>query len=255
MRLIAMSSHVRLKHKQETLNNYKKAVDLLFAQIYQQVNPEKALQDNLNGNHPLVIVIGSQKGLCGNFNNALLQETKKYLTTLQNPVIITVGKRAHDFMTNRLGILPFLYFDSFTANTYLYIAREIAQHILYTDKPYNTVDTISSFAKSFFTQIPRVTRLLPIDKNSLKTDTEIPEYSWEESPYKILNKLFQQYLLAHLEYVLYESLIAEQAARFLSMDSSTRNAQNVLDQTQLQYNKLRQAKITKELIELSSSLS
>jgi F-type H+-transporting ATPase subunit gamma len=82
----------------------------------------------------------------------------------------------------------------------------------------------------------------------------IIEYLWDQAPTDILNQLSQQVLVAQIQYILFESLIAEQAARFISMDNSTKNANDLLETTKLQYNKLRQAKITRELIELSSSL-
>jgi F-type H+-transporting ATPase subunit gamma len=67
--------------------------------------------------------------------------------------------------------------------------------------------------------------------------------------------LAQQYLEAELQSLLYESLLAEHAARFISMDNATRNAEKLLEETKSDYNKLRQAKITKELTELTSSFS
>jgi len=79
-------------------------------------------------------------------------------------------------------------------------------------------------------------------------------YYWEQEPAEVLNSLVITYLEARIEQLLFQSLLAEHAARFVSMDSSTRNAKNLLDATKLQYNKLRQAKITKELTELTGSL-
>jgi F-type H+-transporting ATPase subunit gamma len=79
------------------------------------------------------------------------------------------------------------------------------------------------------------------------------QYTWEQNPSDILDDLALQYLTATMYRLLFQSLLAEQAARFISMDNATRNAKQLLEDTQLQYNKLRQAKITRELTELSAS--
>ena len=79
------------------------------------------------------------------------------------------------------------------------------------------------------------------------------DFIWEDSPLHILDALAHQQLNATLYALLVQSLLAEQAARFISMDNATRNAKYLKESMMLQYNKLRQAKITKELTELSTS--
>lgn len=76
---------------------------------------------------------------------------------------------------------------------------------------------------------------------------------WEHTPHEVLDILALQALEVTIQHLLFESLLAEQAARFISMDSSTRNAEKILEETILWYNKLRQAKITRELTELTGS--
>jgi len=96
------------------------------------------------------------------------------------------------------------------------------------------------------------------EQNDLKSsnDTDIDfneDYVWYQKPDDLLDKMAPQYIASHINTLLMESLLAEQAARFLSMDTATRNAKNLLEETTLQYNKLRQAKITKELTELATN--
>jgi F-type H+-transporting ATPase subunit gamma len=81
------------------------------------------------------------------------------------------------------------------------------------------------------------------------------DYMWKQPPQSIIKDLAYLYLTAKLHTILFQSLLAEQAARFLSMDNSTRNAEGLLELSKIQYNKLRQAKITKEINELVSSMS
>ena len=110
--------------------------------------------------------------------------------------------------------------------------------------------------KTFFVQKPQEAPLIPL---TLKAEQELSnnqsiDYEWEQSPTSLLDELARQTILINLHYLLFESLLAEHAARFISMDNATRNAQALLEETKLQYNKLRQAKITKELTELVSSM-
>ena len=116
---------------------------------------------------------------------------------------------------------------------------------------------ISSIMKNFFVQKPHASSLIPFVQQATSgtTHSTLEEYMWEQNPDDIIELLAQQYIDANLQYLLFQSLMAEHAARFISMDSSTRNAQNLLDTTKLDYNKLRQAKITKELNELSGSFT
>ncbi|MEX2437811.1 MAG: FoF1 ATP synthase subunit gamma, partial [Candidatus Babeliales bacterium] len=109
-----------------------------------------------------------------------------------------------------------------------------------------------------FSQKSQATPLLPMPNQHLDAVETSPhidfsEYVWEETPTNILNYLIRIYVQSTIEYALFESLMAESAARFISMDSSTRNAKDVLEELELEYNKTRQAKITRELSELMGS--
>jgi F-type H+-transporting ATPase subunit gamma len=106
--------------------------------------------------------------------------------------------------------------------------------------------------QNFFIQRPHIATLVPFTQEKQLT-TSSHDYLWEQEPQHILDTLVQQYIETQLQSLLFQSLLAEHAARFISMDSSTRNAENLLEVNKLQYNKLRQAKITKELTELIGS--
>lgn len=255
MRLIAMSSHGRLKQKQPFLKNYCDNIDILFERVRTQAPlwQNSLLIPSTTNNH-LVILVGSQKGLCGNFNSSLFDFFKKNIPTEHNRTIITVGKKATDFITNKMNSQPYFSFSQLTARNYLQVGRQIITFLKNASQPYSSVTIFSNVAKSFFTQSPHITHLIPIKNDPSCDGAKKGNVLLEQSVTDILDVLSDHYLAAHLQYVLYESLLAEQAARFVSMDNSTRNANNLLESTKLQYNKLRQAKITKELIELTGSL-
>jgi F-type H+-transporting ATPase subunit gamma len=261
MRLIAMSSHTHLKSTQTLLLAYKTKVTELFDIVHtcapkwhhHLINPPKSDESKPLD---LLIIVGSQKGLCGNFNTTLLNLCRSELASLDHtPVIITVGKRAYDFVTVRLGLTPLHYFNTLTAPLLSSIAKDITRHLMNAENLYYRIRVVSTISKSFFSQSPRITQLLSFQQKLQEPSKDlIRQYTWDQEPTDIMPFLLQQYVSVHIQHILLESMIAEAAARFISMDSSTRNAKNMLDSTKLQYNKLRQAKITKELIELSSSM-
>jgi len=128
--------------------------------------------------------------------------------------------------------------------------------LLHHDPKFTNVVIFSNELKTFFVQKPHETVLVPFTNEQEKTAEPLSkdEYLWEQSPKDLLDQLAYQTLEVQLHYLLFESLLAEHAARFISMDNATRNAQSLLEETQLQYNKLRQAKLPKELTELVSNI-
>ena len=265
MRLIAMSGHSRLKHKEELVKNYNNQVEELYKQIRSQI-PENydPLARHISPNAPeLIILIGSQKGLCGNFNSNVFKVFEGYIQLGANPHIIAIGKRAVDFVKDKkLGTL-IQSANKFNTTNIQEIVANTTKLINQPDSRYSRVTVISNVLKTFFAQRPVINQLLPLTAESSLNDesqnqaqvTLFEDYVWEQTPQSIIKDLAYLYLEAKLHAILFQSLLSEQASRFLSMDSSTRNAEGLLELSKIQYNKLRQAKITKEINELVSSMS
>jgi F-type H+-transporting ATPase subunit gamma len=258
MRLISMSTHSHLQRLQDSLTKYTHEIDLLFAQLMSYaptwrnpiIHPEEDMPPNT-----AVILIGSQKGLCGSFNTLLFKLFTKAMATRNDPQfdLITVGQKAIDFSkTYERGKLKQTY-AKFTAHRLISIAREITHIIIHAEPHYSSIIIFSNFSQSFFTQKPHITTIIPITPIENPDTTDKNEFSWEESPEALLDDLLPQYIESQLQHALFQSLVAEHAARFISMDSATRNAKELLEANNLEYNKLRQAKITKELSELIGS--
>jgi F-type H+-transporting ATPase subunit gamma len=260
MRLIAMSTYSKLKNKEETLQFYKKTILELFATIQQHHSnadffPQYTAQKD---NAPLLILVGSQRGLCGNFNHALFTTFDKKVHQFKDGHVssIAVGKKAVDYLLDKRKFTSNALFDNFTLATISLIAQEIVKIITDRSAAFTSVVVIGNQLKTFFLQVPEITHLIPFTSpTATPKEHAIVDYIWEGDPAQLHETIIQLYLQSSLEYLLFQSLLAEQAARFLSMDNATRNAQQFLDTTTLQYNKLRQAKITRELTELVSSLT
>ncbi len=254
MRLISMSSHSRMQHRQKPLTRYKETISELFLRAQKThpryKNPILSPEEPEDAN-PLIILVGSQKGLCGSFNSALFQLfTLRTIGAKKDTAIITVGKKATNFIEKKAFGKLVAFFNTFAAHNMLIVANSLLQEILQAKRPYSSVVIYSSIAKSFFAQKPQANTIIPA--KAMAKEIETIDYAWEQPATQVLDYLAYQYILSNIQQALFQSLLAEHAARFVSMDSSTRNAETLLETMQLDYNKLRQTKITRELAELSS---
>lgn len=262
MRLISMSTHSQLKNKEVSLRAYQKAVSYLFGhlQALTLTSPTKTSdgQKPLD-NKRLLILVGSQKGFCGTFNSDLFSFFQDHLEkdTWKGSELIAVGKNAVDFIATHPQPLKLIKtFPIINTTTHLSVVRAIADII--DDQPYTSVIIISNVLKGFFVQRPHITTLMPIDYehilNSTMHQEQADDFIWEESLPSLHAAALKQYIEVQLNFQLFQSLLAEHAARFISMDNATRNAKNLLEKARLDYNKLRQTKITRELTELAGSM-
>ena len=257
MRLIAMSSHSQLRQSQIIVSHYRYELEAIVAELsaYAPDWRNPLFHPTPHGGKTAIIIIGSQKGLCGSFNNHLFKlathELEKY--NKNDLDIIAIGQKVLDFIAkNEYGEMRHSY-AKFSAHRLFEIAHEIGHTITHMQPKYQSVLVISNEFKNFFLQKPMVTQLIPFARQSEQKKLDASDLLWEQEPTEVLNDLAPTYLIAQIQSLMLDSLLAEQAARFISMDSATRNADGLLDSTKLEYNKLRQAKITKELTELAAS--
>ena len=262
MRLISMSSRSRLKSKEDPLREYIQTSAQLLEKIKIHApdwkNPIINPPSDAPGN-PLIILIGSQRGLCGNFNTTLFHFFEKSVLTDHKKgtiQIIPIGKKAINYAEDNPLFSIIASFPELNAKTISSIAHDLLELLIKNEPKFTQVSVFSNKLKTFFIQKPHETKLIPFSHEGehYNNNANGENYYWEQSPNELLDMLAYQTIEIHLHYLLFQSLLAEHAARFISMDNATRNAQTLLEDTQLQYNKLRQAKITKELTELVSSM-
>jgi F-type H+-transporting ATPase subunit gamma len=255
MRLISMSLHSRLRSQKFYLESYKKEVsDLLAcaqASLQNSVTPKK-IHDNQHGKQ-LLIVVGSQKGLAGTFNqnlsNFFLIDLEK--SNRESQEIIIIGKHMIDHLGSK-GVTADKLYSNFSNANFVRIAQEITNKLLDSGKYQSTV-IYTTTTLTFFSQKQIRVPLLPLSFQ--QPCLAKINYSFEQPAQDIVSYLTRLYIQLTLQEALFESLLAEQAIRFLSMDAATQNADRLLNSMKLDYNKLRQASITRELTDLASSLS
>lgn len=275
MRLISMSLYSKLEKLNSNLNYYQDNLNKIYSTISSNLtswhHPLLHPQDILDSK-PLIIFVTSSKGLCGSFNSNLFKYFKRYffMQEHQTPTFITVGSKALKFLEEQnLGNILYSY-NEFNSNNFLMIANNITKIINEQTREFSSITFYSNIFKSFFLQKPQKTIVTPIDKNAYfkeieekfnlnkdsNEDNSSPKtYELEQEADEIMNYLVDSYIKSSITNLLFQSLLAEQASRFLAMDNATNNAENLLEKLNLQYNKSRQAIITKELSELSSSLN
>lgn len=258
MRLISMSNHTQLNHKVPFIENYKNELYKIIKIIEPQNLNSKNNFFNLNekSTKKLIILIGSQKGLTGTFNTSLFKFVEQKIhDNFKDFDFITVGKKATDFIKKYTQ--PIYNYDNFSTLNLQNITNNIFALLKDISQYYASIIIYSNYPRSFFSQTPQENIILPIQL--IKEENNLPEvsldnYIWEQPVDEIYQNLMKQYIHFSIQSLLFNSLLAEQASRFQSMDKATTNAEELLDNLKIQYNKMRQTKITKEITELSASL-
>lgn len=207
----------------------------------------------------VVLVVAGDKGLCGAFNanihravTALLAERSDW----EKVTLLPIGKKALDFWKRRRWPLAPKAYPGIFSRVEPAHAREIAQ-FLATELIENRIDAayvVYNEFKSVLSQIVRVERLVPISggETAMAPAAALLDYIYEPDPEAILSRLLPRYLEFVIFRTLLESAAAEHGARMTAMDSASKNAGEMIDSLTLTYNRARQARITKELIEIVS---
>ena len=201
---------------------------------------------------PLIIVITSNKGLCGGFNSNIIKEvhniSSQYGT--KKPDLLTIGKKGNDILKKKFNVISShndLYDDFSYSNV-----RSIASNImgLYTEEKYDEVILVYNHFKNAATQIITKEHFLPIAENSDEDLSTQGDYIFEPNREKILNELIPKTLSIQLFKSISDSIAGEHGARMTAMHKATDNASELRDQLKLTYNKARQTAITNEILEI-----
>jgi F-type H+-transporting ATPase subunit gamma len=206
----------------------------------------------------LVVVVTSDRGLCGAFNSNISRAAQEFLKDNREKTaeLMAVGRKGRDYFRLRgvtiveehIGIFAKLDFDH---------ARTIGQRIvdLYSSEATDAVYLAYNEFKSVLQQRIVIERLLPLGGDALDVEDSQVDYIYEQSPQQIFNKLLPQYVDVQVHRALLESVASEHGARMTAMDTASRNAGEMIDTLTLNMNRIRQAAITRELIEVVSGAS
>ena len=202
----------------------------------------------------LLVVITSNRGLCGGFNSSI---TKKVIATIQEKYsnasvdLFTIGKKGTDVLSKTQTVIATRneLFDDLTFDNVAAVAEELME--MYTDGAYDKIEVVYNQFKNAATQIPQVEQFLPIkpieagDANAVNSD-----YIFDPSKEEIVLALIPKSLKTQLYKALRDSFASEHGARMTAMHKATDNAGEMKRDLTLQYNKARQAAITNEILEI-----
>jgi len=203
----------------------------------------------------LLVLVTADRGLCGAFNTNLVRAAQSYLEEHRNldVSLITVGRKGRDYFIRRpvkviaehINIFGRLEFSQSQP-----ISKSIIE--LYSEEKVDAVDFIYNEFKSIMTQRVMVERYLPIKPIVPAQGEALIDYLYEQPAQDIFNVLLPRYVEIEVYRALLESQAAELAARMTAMDAATNNAAEMIDSLTLHMNRVRQAAITREIIEVVS---
>jgi len=230
----------------------------LASRVDPSAHPLLAVRDErAPGARSLLIVISADKGLCGSFNTNIVKRAAIFIAGHRGGevVLALVGRKARDFFRRR-GFQPCYERINVFRKLGYQDAQAIAQAAMreFTEGRVASVYVTYNEFKSVLRQHVVVEPLLPIprlDLGALDPAARV-EYLYEPSPERILDDLLPRHVEVQVFRALLESAAAEHAARMVAMDNATKNAGEMVDQLTLYMNKVRQAAITREIIEVVS---
>jgi F-type H+-transporting ATPase subunit gamma len=200
----------------------------------------------------LLVIITSNRGLCGGFNSSIIKETIKNIEDNYHDIevdLLTIGKKGNDILSKSYNILENRndIFDNLTFEKVTEIAQKAMD--LYVDESYDKIEIIYNRFKNAATQIVQVEQFLPIQPIEGGAEANL-DYIFEPTKEKIVLELIPKSLKTRLFKAIRDSFAAEHGARMTAMHKATDNAEELRDDLLLTYNKARQAAITNEILEI-----
>ena len=256
-----MVAAAKLRRAQQAISEAKPWAETLskvLANVAARTEFSHPLLEEHEGERTWVVVVSSDKGLCGSFNTNILRAVEKDLLADRWPEVelAVVGKKASDYFRSRRWNLVVDDRETMSAPTAEAGPRLGKQFVeAFTS---GEVDSVWLVYNSFVNMIRQeivVDRLLPIEPPTVDGEDEDEsqvDYLYEPDARTLLAELLPRHVETQIQRAIFDSAAAEQAARMTSMDAATRNAGDMIDALTMLYNRTRQAAITKELIEIVS---
>ena len=255
MQFVAASKMKRAQDSTLASRPYSDKIDEVLADLATVLSGEDhPLLATREGGKRLIILITTDRPLAGPLTtNAVRFASREIVDHPGDLAVVTVGRKGRDAM-RRSGVPLEAQFAGFgdrpTFADVVPLARLVTDD--YLNGTYDRIDIIFSTFVSTLVQRPTLTKLLPIQPSN---DTEgIPgnQFIFEPSPAVVLTQLLPRYVATRLYQAVLESKASEESSRMVAMKNATENAEELIEDLTLSYNKVRQANITREMIEIAS---
>jgi F-type H+-transporting ATPase subunit gamma len=258
-----MVSAAKLRRAQDAIHQmrpYAKKLAEMIATVSAQTEAgaENPFTEVREIKRALIIVVTSDRGLCGAFNAnvgkatmALVQEKYADLQAAGQVEILSLGKKGAEYLTRRGYNVNESFTDIFTRLNFSNV-REIGDNVLtsFTEKKFDVVEVIFNYSKNVATQIIQTEQLLPLVATESGEKVNAVDYIFEPSEEEIISELIPKSIKLSIFRALLESNSSEHGARMTAMDKATDNAGELIKALKLEYNRSRQAAITKEILEI-----
>ena len=263
MKMVAAAKLRRAQENAEKGRPYSEKMNNIILNLSSGVSDKENAPKLLSGTGEekihLCIVLTSDRGLCGGFNSNIIKKAKVYFKKISEEgktlKIITVGSKGYDQLKRvyKDSIVEKISFkDSKTIN---YLDAEKVGKIIIENFEKKEFDVCTIFYNQFknvITQIPQEQQIIPLKNSESKNNSSEDNYEFEPDEDEILGNLLPKNISTQIFKAMLENSASEQGSRMSAMDNATRNAGDMVDKLTIEYNRSRQASITKELIEIIS---
>ena len=263
MKMVAAAKLKRAQDSAEKGRPYSEKMNNIILNLSEGISDKENAPKLLSGTGKdqihLCVVMTSDRGLCGGFNSNIIKKAKSYFSRLSSEgkelKIITVGSKGNDQLKRVFGdkIIENISFKN-SKNANFFDAEKVSKTIIekFQKEEFDICTIFFNQFKNVITQIPQAQQIIP-----LKTETDDKEksednYEFEPDEDEILTNLLPKNISTQIFKAMLENSASEQGARMSAMDNATRNAGEMVDKLTIEYNRSRQAAITKELIEIIS---
>ena len=265
MKMVAAAKLRKAQENAEKGRPYSQKMQNLILNLTKSINDPDNAPKLLVGTGKdetyLCVVMTADRGLCGGFNSNICKLAKiyfkKFLKEKKNLKIITVGSKGLDQIKRDYGKFVIKKFSfkekkKITFNEAQVVGKEIID--LFNQKEFDKCILFYNNFKNVITQIPQAQQIIPtqITKSETKDEADTFSYEFEPEEDEILEDLLPKNISTQVFKAFLENAASEQGSRMTAMDNATRNAGDLVDKLTINYNRSRQASITKELIEIIS---
>ena len=256
MKMVAAAKLRRSQERMMAARPYSAALRQVLASLSTRVDVSQhpLLAAREEENKILLLVVTADRGLCGAFNTNIIRAAQNAIAEKgwAEVHLTTIGRKATDFFKRRPQPKKFqtTLLQALAAEAIREIATSIAADFISGE--FDAVYVLYNEFKSIIAQRVALDRLLPLERPEVDPAAPATEYIFAPGPEQILSELLPKHIEFQIYRVLLESAAAEQGARMTAMEAATKNASDMISHLTLTYNRIRQASITKEIIEIVS---
>jgi F-type H+-transporting ATPase subunit gamma len=263
MKMVAAAKLRRAQESAEKGRPYSEKMNNVILNLSSGISDKENAPKLLSGTGydkvHLCVVMTSDRGLCGGFNSNIIKKAKSYFSKILSEgkelKIITVGSKGNDQLKRMYGdkIIENISFKE-SKNANYFDADKVGKLVIdkFESSEFDICIIFYNQFKNVITQIPKAQQIIPLNSEDSEENTSEESYEFEPDEDEILSNLLPKNISTQIFKAMLENSASEQGSRMSAMDNATRNAGEMVDKLTIQYNRSRQAAITKELIEIIS---